>query len=92
MTLDEASFEIAVTLIEIAERQNCPRLSISGIHSITRVADGTLSIYLDVDPPGIDCGPGGESNIIVHVNERAVYGMCRDEILRALTGYGGTVH
>ena len=91
MRLDEASFDIAMTLNEIAQRES-RAIHIVGIHSIARVGDGTLSIYLDVDPPGVDCGMGGESCIIVFVDERAVVNMDRDDILAALTGYGATVH
>ena len=92
MTLIEANFYVASMLSEIAARENCPLLSITGIHSIVRSGDGLVSIYVDVDPPGIDCGPGGESTIIVHVDERAVAGMDRDDILRALTSEGHTKH
>ena len=91
MTLDQASFEIATTLTEIAQREG-RAMHITDIHSIVRTHGGQVSIYLDVDPPGADCGAGGESCIICLVDERAVVNMDRDDILAALSGYGGTVH
>ena len=90
-TLLKASFDVAVTLNEIAAREG-RAMNITDIHSIVRVGDGILSIYLDVDPPGVDCGAGGESCIIVHVDERAIAGMDRDDILAALMGSGETIH
>ena len=91
MTLDQASFEIATTLNEIAQREG-RAMHITDIHSIVRTHGGQVSIYLDVDPPSADCGAGGETCIICLVDERAVVNMDRDDILAALTGYGGTVH
>ena len=91
MTLDQASFEIATTLNEIAQREGCA-MHITDIHSIARTHDGQVSIYLTVDPPGIDCGVGGESCIICLVDEHAIAGMDQADILAAPTGQGATVH
>jgi hypothetical protein len=91
MTLDEASFEIATTLNEIAQREG-RAMHIVDIHSIVRTDRGQVSIYLDVFPPGIDCGVGGESCVIALVDEHAIAGMDRDDILRALTSEGHTKH
>jgi hypothetical protein len=91
MTLIEASFDVAATLNEIAEREGLAP-NIVGIHSIERGRGGQVSIYLSVDDPGLDCGMGCEGFIIVLVSERAIAGMDHGEILEALTGRGGTVH
>jgi hypothetical protein len=90
-SLVEASFDVATTLNEIAAREG-RAIHITDIHSIQRSGDGTVSIYLDVDPPGVDCGVGGESCIICLVDERAIIGMDRADILAALMGQSGTVH
>ncbi|MGC2454721.1 MAG: hypothetical protein WA592_18360 [Pseudolabrys sp.] len=87
MTLDEASFYVAATLNEIAAREG-RAMHITDIHSVVRTHGGQVSIYLDVDPPGVDCGVGGESCIIVLVDERAVLDMNQAELLRALTNDG----
>ena len=91
-SLAEANFDVAMTLNEIAAREG-RAMHITDIHSIERTHGGQVSIYLTVDPPGVDCGAGGESCIIVLVNERDVAGMDRADILAALTKNDGhTIH
>ena len=83
-TLVEASFNTAITLNEIAEREG-RAVNIIDVQSIEREGDGTASIYLGLDDPSVDGGMGCEGFIIYLVNERAIAGMNHDDILAALT-------
>ena len=87
-TLDEASFEIARQLVEIAATEGrLPR--IIGLHSIERIGDGQASIWLELDDAEANEGMG---IVICHVYESAVSGMDRGDILRALINDDGTKH
>lgn len=81
-SLVEASLDVATRLTEIAQREGyIPH--IVGVHSIELVGDATASIYLAIDDPDLDCGMGCEGFIIVLVDERAIMGMDRGDILQA---------
>ena len=87
-TLHEASFEIARQLVEIAQAEGrLPR--VVGIHSIENFGDGEASVWLELDDAAANEGTG---IVWCHVDERAVVGIDRADILRTLTGYGHAVH
>ena len=71
MTLDEASFDIARWLVELAQAEGrLPR--ITGIHALCALAMAEVSIWLDLDDPNANEGNG---IVLCRVDECAVLGM-----------------
>jgi hypothetical protein len=87
MTLAEASFDVARQLSEIAAIEaRMPH--VTGIHSMSAVDDGNVSIWFDLDTRA---GPN-EGVVIVRVAAHEITGLGHDEIMQAVVGTGLTRH